>query len=489
MSTTWLLPLTIGVILTYPILNAIYNIYFHPLAHIPGPRNWAASRLPFIWALIRGTIVHDFEKLHRKYGPILRIAPDEVTFAKGEAWVDIFQGRPGHQQFLKDPIWWAAQPGQPDSIINAISPETHARIRKTLTPAFTIRALRSQERIIQQYTSLLVERLHERVEETKGNGVELDIVPWLHYTTFDIFGDLGFGESFKCLEHSKYHPWIALVFNSVKAASFIVAARFNPLVEFLLMKSIPRSLEKMQMDHYQHIVDKEMNGEKGMGEINSTFMILTNAGSETTATVLAGTLNYLINTDADKLFRLTDEIRKRFASPEEMTLEALQDLLYLNAVIKEGLRLCPPIPWVLPRKVPVGGDSVCGVWLPGGTPVSIQAYSINRDPTYFYSADEFLPERWLPEATDNPESPFYSDQRDAIQPFSVGPRSCMGQPLAWAEMRLVLAKLLWAFDLEAIEGKRVKWEELRTFLFVEKRPIEVRLKLRTTGGNVCSKHG
>lgn len=91
-----------------------------------------------------------------------------------------------------------------------------------------------------------------------------------------------------------------------------------------------------------------------------------------------------------------------------------------------------------------------------------------------------MPERWLPEATDNPESPFYSDQRDAVQPFSVGPRNCLGQPLAWAEMRSVLAKLVWSFELEAIEGKRVEWEEMRTFLLVEKRPIDVRLKARLT---------
>lgn len=46
-------------------------------------------------------------------------------------------------------------------------------------------------------------------------------------------------------------------------------------------------------------------------------------------------------------------------------------------------------------------------------------------------------------------------------------------------MRLVLAKLVWTFDVEVIEGKKVKWEELRTFLLVEKRPVEVRLRLRS----------
>ena len=56
----------------------------------------------------------------------------------------------------------------------------------------------------------------------------------------------------------------------------------------------------------------------------------------------------------------------------------------------------------------------------------------------------------------------------------------MGQHLAWAEMRLILGKLLYHFDFEAVQGELFKWEDLRTFLFVEKKPIEVKLKQRET---------
>ncbi|XXH00551.1 hypothetical protein Hte_006899 [Hypoxylon texense] len=460
---------------------------------------WSASRLPFVYALLRGTIVHDIEKLHRKYGPILRIAPNEVTFAQPEAWADIFQLRPGHQQFLKDPVWWKRQPGHPESLISAIEVEPHARIRKALAPGFTPRALRGQEPILQRYVNLLVERLSEVVTKSQGTqGVEIDIGPWFNFVTFDIFGDLGFGESFDCLQNSRYHPWIALLFNSVKAASFVAAARFYPWVEFLLMKCIPPSLRKMQQAHYQQIVDKvqrrlnyeqerpdimsyvavgdEVNG-LSIDETNVTFMVLTTAGSETTATVLGGTLNYLVN-HRDKLDILTQEIRNQFQRTEDMTLDALRNLPYLNATISEGLRLCPPIPWVLPRQVPPGGDEVCGKWLPGGTPVSIQAYTMNRDPSLFHDPTSFFPERWLPEASTDAKSPFFHDQRQAIQSFSAGPRSCMGQHLAWAEMRLTLSKLLWSLDFEAVEGKILKWEDLRTFLLVEKKPIQVRMKIR-----------
>lgn len=113
------------------------------------------------------------------------------------------------------------------------------------------------------------------------------------------------------------------------------------------------------------------------------------------------------------------------------------------------------------------------------TLVSIQAYTLQRDETYFHCANEFHPERWLPDALNDPKSPFHSDQRQAVQPFSVGPRNCVGKHLALAEMRLALAKLIWAFDMRAVEGKRLRWEDLRTFLMVEKRPIEVNLRLRS----------
>jgi cytochrome P450 len=210
-------------------------------------------------------------------------------------------------------------------------------MRKLLHHGFTPRALQMQELILHKYVSLLVERLGERAKETP-EGTVLDIVPWFNYTTFDIFGDSGFGESFDCLQHSRYHPWITLLFNSIKAAGFVIAARFYPWVEKLLMKLIPKSLKKMQNDHFQQIKDKanrRLNWElerpdlmshviKHNGtdkesesitleEIHVTFMILTTAGSETTATVLSGTVNYLMSHSAI-LAKLVKEIRKTFAS-------------------------------------------------------------------------------------------------------------------------------------------------------------------------------
>lgn len=112
------------------------------------------------------------------------------------------------------------------------------------------------------------------------------------------------------------------------------------------------------------------------------------------------------------------------------------------------------------------------------TSVSLQSWTLFRDPQCFHNATTFAPERWLPEATHS-DSPYANDQRQAVQVFSTGPRVCMGRNLAWAELRLVLTRLLWAFDLEAA-GQVLRWDELRTFLLVEKKPLEIRIRERKT---------
>lgn len=125
------------------------------------------------------------------------------------------------------------------------------------------------------------------------------------------------------------------------------------------MKCFPKSIMKMQRDHYQQIVDEiqrrlnweverldlmsyviKHNEEKGMTleEIPATFMVLTTAGSETPATVLNGVLNYL-TTHSDKLALLVKEVHEKFVKEDDITLATLQNSSYLNGVINEGLRL------------------------------------------------------------------------------------------------------------------------------------------------------
>ena len=89
--------------------------------------------------------------------------------------------------------------------------------------------------------------------------------------------------------------------------------------------------------------------------------------------------------------------------------------------------------------------------------------------------EAFIPGRWLPAATKDPLSPFYNDKRDAVQPFNIGPRSCLGKPLAYNEMRIILARLLWNFDFELC-AESEEWTKQYSYTLWEKRPLMCKLR-------------
>lgn len=108
----------------------------------------------------------------------------------------------------------------------------------------------------------------------------------------------------------------------------------------------------------------------------------------------------------------------------------------------------------------------------------MQQYAVCRSSANFHRPDEFLPQRWL----GDPE--FANDRREASQPFSIGPRNCIGRQLAYAEMRLILAKVLWHFDLRLDEskmGERDWMAEQGVWILWDKNPLWVHLTPRATG--------
>jgi cytochrome P450 len=97
--------------------------------------------------------------------------------------------------------------------------ENHTRMRKLLSHAFSDSALREQEPLIQSYCNLLITRLYDQIEgPSKG---KVDIVSWLNFTTFDILGDLAFGESFLSLENGEHHDFVSTIFGSLKGAAVL----------------------------------------------------------------------------------------------------------------------------------------------------------------------------------------------------------------------------------------------------------------------------
>ena len=90
--------------------------------------------------------------------------------------------------------------------------------------------------------------------------------------------------------------------------------------------------------------------------------------------------------------------------------------------------------------------------------------------------DSFVPERWLPKGERPTE--YDNDQLSASKPFSLGFHSCLGRPLAWVELRLVLTRLLWAFDFIEDPVEHVNFDDFPVIMLIQKEPMKMRVRIR-----------
>jgi cytochrome P450 len=159
-------------------------------------------------------------------------------------------------------------------------------------------------------------------------------------------------------------------------------------------------------------------------KLTSHAMVLVFAGSETTATALSGA-TYLLLTHPPVLRRVTAEVRSTFSSPGDITLTSVHTLTYMLAVLNEVLRMYPPVTAGMVRKVPRGGQVIAGEFVREGTFVEVQPWSMHHDGNTWEDPWEFRPERFV--KGDGGERGMTAEQVEALQPFSVGPRTCLGK--------------------------------------------------------------
>lgn len=359
---------------------------------------WAISRIPYVWNLAKGDLTQRTQELHERYGPVVRLAPNELSFIGGQAWQDIYNHHQGKPNFPKNPLWMAPGENGIHSILSANDAD-HSRYRRLLSHAFSERALVQQEYLLLTYIDLLVNQLKKCA--SSPDAAVVDLVQWFNFTTFDITGDLSLGESFHCLEESRYHGWVSILFTQFKAAALFISLRFFGL-DKLVKVMLPKSLLKKRTDHAK-MADERIhrrldqgekadgqrndfmtyilrhNDEKGMTipEIEQTLRVLVVVGSETTATALSGIVRNLLQ-NPKALNAAIAEVRRSFRHASEICAQRVTALPYLGAVIEEGLRLCPPVPLGMPRVVPKGGAEVSGHWLPGGVSCGSLYHHIRR---------------------------------------------------------------------------------------------------------------
>ncbi|OCT47178.1 Isotrichodermin C-15 hydroxylase [Cladophialophora carrionii] len=467
--------LAIGLGIWFP-LHMIYNLYFHPLARFPGPF-WARTTLFWrFWHDLTGLSHWTIQDCHRKYGDVFRVGPNELSFASVQAYKDIYAAKGPRP--LKSEFYDMLGTGFSESCV--VTERDHKRAlqkRALFTSAMSSKALMEQEVVIQRCIDGFVEKLGK----LGGGPGGLDLTKWYMMLSFDIGGEMAFGESFGCVDSETSNHWLDTIFAHLHAISIMDNIRRMPLVEktarliptkwttgirnritgFAREKSkrrVERSGETV--DFLSNVVEKVRSGKISHEEMAAHCSIIAIASSETSATSLA-TITYFLLRSPAVHHRLKAEIRDHFKSPQEIDIASATKLPYLFAVIEEGLRIVPTTTVGFLRRVPFPGIDIDGHFVPGGAEVSVSGWTTARDERYFHDPLSFKPERWL--------DPECKDVKEASQPFSLGPRSCPGKTFAYAQMSVELAKMIWTYDMELVDPS-LDWEKQVRLHFVLWKP-------------------
>ncbi|KAG6008149.1 hypothetical protein E4U21_004906 [Claviceps maximensis] len=428
-------------------------------------------------ALYRMRFNSELQLLHQRYGPAVRIGPNEVSFATVEAETTIY-AKQEDGRFSKDKTFLTLFS---DLVLNAPTlitipdPRLHKKLHKVIQQAFTPQALARQEPI----QKLHIEMAMSEMDEIADKKSAVDLAQILETMFWEMIGDLAFGEPLMTGKRPTYESmkqFAKATMPMVEALSFflslpgiapalrmtrsVVAAMipFPSQLSRLVPKAKLRSCVDRQ-DGREDFLTAIMGCEKQGLTLSpdaffSNALGLTLAGYQTTATTLTATFYHILRYPEayDKLCR---EIRSSFADESGITGESLARLPFLNACVRETLRLLPPANGKTAQRIAPQGH-IAGIHITAGTIVSADLYTIQRSPEYFADASTFRPERWL----DGEESAdeFKTDHLTAYRPFLIGSRACIGRHMAQQSIRLIVAGLLWRYDFELLDRDQFVWE-------------------------------
>ncbi|KAF2809419.1 cytochrome P450 [Mytilinidion resinicola] len=469
----------------YISLVVVYRLTLHPLARYPGPPLARITDIHLAYHAYLGTRHLEFYRTHELYGPIVRIGPNTLSINTSTALKSIY----GFKSNVKKSDFYDAFPVNKNAVNvhSTRDKKVHARKRRVLSHAFSDKALAELEKYILQNVRagcrLLAEKSGERAVrgfsgEEKGEWTgEWNMANWCNWLVFDIMGDLVFGKAFGMLEGEGNRFAVDLVGNAAhrhlicgthltlhnyhldKLLFRRIAANRTRYMAYSRTQATARTqlgLDTDRKDFFYHLLqarDPETGAGFSAPELWGESNLLIIAGSDTTSTALAGTFFYLTR-NPHVLARLTEEIRGSFADVEDIVNgPALNSCAYLRACLDETLRMTPPVPGALPREVLPGGLELDGHHLPAGVVVGVPAYAIHHNEAYYPDSFRYLPERWLADPQQNPYVGRLEEAREAFCPFSVGPRGCIGRGLAYVELSVTVARVLFLFDVRAKRGE------------------------------------
>ncbi|KAF4588442.1 hypothetical protein EYR40_009993 [Pleurotus pulmonarius] len=478
MSTIDLLPnvtsFSIGVILmalssVFAVIHRALERYRDPLRDVPGPflARWTSLWLAYQVRMGRRYLVVD--ALHKKYGPLVRIAPNHVSVAHKDA-INVVYGQ-GSRALDKSPYYHAFVSDKA-SIFSTVDRQEHAQKRRLVSQGFSYKSLMSVTPLLHSNLFHFVEKIDE-ISQRMGS---IDVLQWFNFLAFDILSDLAFGEPIGMVTNESdivtvmcadgkvkeenaislvderehlaavvgIHPWFKTLSKFIPDPFFIRGHKSSTGLVDLARRRVTKRLESgsYREDILNKLIETRIE-ESGaltpeqVTELIAETVTLLIAGSDTTSNSITAII-HLVLTHSRVHEKLLRHLQAAVPDGQVPKHEDVKDIPYLTAVIEEGLRYYATTAIGLHRSVPRDGVLCLGKFFPEGTEMSVPAYTIQHDRTIWGDPENFRPERWLEE----------KDLGRYLLTFGKGPRQCLGRNLAYIEMQLVIATMLLRYDIK-----------------------------------------
>ncbi|KAL1392560.1 putative cytochrome P450 oxidoreductase [Phyllosticta capitalensis] len=503
---------TLPILLVAIVLRLLYNKFKPGLASIPGPPLAAWTGFWFFLKVRRGQAHLLSIDLHHKYGPLVRINPNKVSVGDAKEIRNIYGLNKGFTKTAFYPIQSIIYKRQPQVNLFATRDEAyHRHMKRAVANSYSMTALLDKEDSVDTCIRIFMEKLGEFSERDEA----VDLGVWLQLYAFDVVGEFSFGTRLGFLEKGQDVDGMMETICGLLAYSAQVGQLpewhhvllGNPLLRILLpsmetwneitnftlraVDSVNSLISDSKGGHSTKEKQKLLNARTDMlsrwtalelgspEKINTRDIIVhlsTNvlAGSDTTAIALRAILYYLLRTPP-KLAKLIAQIDAADAAgvlSNPITYrEATTHLPYLDAVIKEGMRMHPSVGLILEREVPAGGATICGRHIPGGTIVGVNPWVTGYDSRIFPEPHAFIPERWLESSLEA-----LREMEQAWFGFGAGSRTCLGKNISIIEMSKVVPQLLREFEVRFDQPDR-EWR-VNNQWFTQQEGFVVGLKKR-----------
>ncbi|PVH84007.1 cytochrome P450 [Cadophora sp. DSE1049] len=420
-----------------------------------------------------------------EYGVLARMGPNSLVTTSPEL---ITRMNAARSPYLKGD-WYdglAMPPGQ-HNIFSQRDEEMHSRRRAQMADGFAGKTNKSIEPSIDKHIQNLISLIREKYISTPTSFKPIDMARRVSFFTLDVITDIAFGQPFGNLKNDtdmyeyielteEMLPMMAIISNVPLFRTMFTTGWVSKLLfpsdksEKGIGKMVGIARQLVQKRYAKKEIDQQdmlsSFVSRGMSETDlvaeSILSIL--AGSDTTATALRSIILH-VTTYAPVLAKLQTEIDSFITIPGSSydTKSTIKDsdaklLPYMQAVIKEGLRIFPPVTGMMTKMAPPEGDTVeldihgTGapekVFIPGGTKISIAQWGIQRSKaTFGEDAELFRPERWL---IDDHEEVTRLERVVDLN-FGYGKYQCLGRPIAWMELNKCVFELFRHFDFQIVD--------------------------------------